>query len=146
MRYLADTNILLRTAEPSHPMHPETVAAIGRLLHDGEELCVFPQNLIEFWAVATRPVSVNGLGMTTAEAESELARIKSLFRLLLDTPEIFFAWETLVVQHGVSGKSTHDARIVAAMSVHAITDLLTFNGGDFKRYSGINVVSPTDVR
>lgn len=93
MRYVADTNILLRTAEPSHPMHPETVAATRRLLQSGDQLCVFPQNLIEFWALATRPASVNSLGMTTAEAEAELARIKNLFRLLPDTPEIYFVWE-----------------------------------------------------
>ncbi|HEY3135384.1 MAG TPA: type II toxin-antitoxin system VapC family toxin [Blastocatellia bacterium] len=137
MRYLADTNILLRSAEPSHPMHPDTVAATSHLLKNGEELYVFPQNLIEFWAVATRPASANGLGMTTAQAETELARIKSLFRLLPDTPEIYSEWETLVVRHGVSGKNTHDARIVAAMIVHGMSDLLTFNTGDFKRYPGL---------
>jgi predicted nucleic acid-binding protein len=118
-------------------MHPDTVAATSHLLKNGEELYVFPQNLIEFWAVATRPASANGLGMTTAQAETELARIKSLFRLLPDTPEIYSEWETLVVRHGVSGKNTHDARIVAAMIVHGMSDLLTFNTGDFKRYPGL---------
>jgi predicted nucleic acid-binding protein len=127
-------------------MHPDTVAATSHLLKNGEELYGFPQNLIEFWAVATRPAGANGLGMTTAQAETELARVKSLFRLLPDTPEIYSEWETLVVRHGVSGKNTHDARIVAAMIVHGMSDLLTFNTGDFKRYPGINIVSPADVR
>jgi predicted nucleic acid-binding protein len=127
VRYLADTNILLRGAEPAHPMHSETVTATRHWLRNGEELCVVPQNLIEFWAVATRPVSANGLGMTTIQAQAELARIKSLFRLLPDTPPIYNEWETLVGRHRVSGKNAHDARIVAAMKVHAVTDLLTFN-------------------
>lgn len=109
MRYLADTNILLRTAERTHPMHSETVAATRQLLRNGEELCVLAQNLIEFWAVATRPTSVNGLAMTTEQARAELIRIKGLFRLLPDRPDIYSEWETLVVKHGVSGKSTHDA-------------------------------------
>jgi len=84
--------------------------------------------------------------MTTIQAQAELARIKSLFRLLPDTPGIYNEWETLVVRHRVSGKNTHDARIVAAMNVHVVTDLLTFNGDDFKRFPDIKVISPTDVK
>ncbi|MCA1639831.1 MAG: hypothetical protein LC768_16145 [Acidobacteria bacterium] len=46
----------------------------------------------------------------------------------------------------VSGKTTHDARIVAAMQTHKIENLLTFNVSDFKRYSGaINIFAPQDV-
>jgi predicted nucleic acid-binding protein len=146
MSVLLDTNILTRSAQPGHPLHKDAVDGLDMLRTRGEELCVVPQNPIEFWAVATRPLSANGLGMTTTQAQAELARIKSLFRLLPDTPAIYNEWETLVGRHRVSGKNTHDARIVAAMNVHAITELLTFNGGDFKRYSGINVVSPADVR
>jgi predicted nucleic acid-binding protein len=127
-------------------MHKDAVDGLDMLRTRGEELCVIPQNLIEFWAVATRPVSANGLGMTTIQTQAELARIKSLFRLLPDTPAIYGEWETLVGRHRVSGRNTHDARIVAAMNVHAVTDLLTFNGDDFKRFPGIKVISPTDVK
>ena len=95
--------------------------------------------------MATRPLNVNGLEMNTSQAEVELARIKNLFRLLPDTPAIFPECERIVVQHSVSGKNAHDARIVAAMNVHGITQLLTFNGGDFKRYSRITAISPADV-
>ncbi|HYJ86927.1 MAG TPA: hypothetical protein VEW46_12770 [Pyrinomonadaceae bacterium] len=55
-------------------------------------------------------------------------------------------WEKLVARNEVSGKNTYDARLVAAMSVHGITTLLTFNGADFKRFQGISVISPADVR
>ena len=95
--------------------------------------------------MATRPLNVNGLDMNTSQAEVELARIKNLFRLLPDPPAIFPEWERLVVQQAVSGKNAHDAHIVAAMNVHGITQLLTFNGGDFKHYSRITAISPADV-
>ena len=134
MRYLADTNILLRSSEPRHRMHSETVDATRRLLENGEEVCVGPQNLIEFWAVATRPPSANGLGMTTAQTNAELVRIKTFFRFLPDTGASYQEWERIVGKHRVVGKNTHDARIVAAMNVHGVTHLLTFNGDDFKRY------------
>jgi predicted nucleic acid-binding protein len=65
---------------------------------------------------------------------------------LPDTPALFPEWERLVVQHSVSGKNTHDARIVAAMNIHGVTQILTFNDGDFKRYPGITSLTPASVK
>jgi hypothetical protein len=45
----------------------------------------------------------------------------------------------------VVGKNGHDARLVAAMMVHGLTHLLTFNVQDFRRYPGITAVTPADV-
>ncbi len=146
MRYLADTNILLRNAEPAHPMHAVTVSATQLLLRHGDMLHIMPQNIIEFWNVATRRIDKNGLGMTITQVQAEVFRIKSLFRLLSDSPAIYPVWENLVIQHAVMGKHVHDTRLVAAMTVHSITHLLTFNGDDFKRFQGITVVSPADVK
>jgi predicted nucleic acid-binding protein len=112
----------------------------------GEDLCIVPQNLVEFWALATRPLSVNGLEMTTTQAQAELARLKSFFRFLPDSSVLHDEWEKLVVHHAVSCKNTYDARIVAAMSVHGIREILTFNTSDFKRYPGITVISPESVQ
>ena len=38
-----------------------------------------PQNLVEFWAVATRPQSENGLGLTAEQAAKELAGIQDFY-------------------------------------------------------------------
>lgn len=64
MSYLIDTNVLLRLAQPDHPMHQDALNAVTTLHQNEDILFIIPQNLIEFWAVATRPLSVNGLGMT----------------------------------------------------------------------------------
>ena len=145
MRVLLDTNILTRSAQPAHSMYAEAVDAVSALRTGGDELCIVPQNLIEFWAVATRPLSVNGLEMTTARAQIELAHIKSFFRYLPDTPSVYDEWERLVTSHGVSGRNSYDARLAAAMIVHGITHLLTFNVSDFKRYSEVTVISPSEM-
>ena len=92
--------------------------------------------------MATRPVSENGLGMTVEMAARELSVLKRLFSLLPETPPVFEEWERLVTTHRVSGKNTHDARIVAAMDIHGITRILTFNVRDFTRYPGISAVHP----
>lgn len=145
MYFLADTNVLLRSVEPAHPMHSDAVRSVKTLLARGETVCVFTQNLIEFWNVATRPANKNGLGFTTVQAEVEVSHIESLLTVIVDDPAIYPEWRRLVVAHSVIGKQVHDARIVAAMNVHKIIHLLTFNTDDFKRFTGITLIDPTTI-
>lgn len=145
MSYLVDSNVLLRLAEPSHPMCSPAQEALIYLRNLSEDLCILPQNLMEFWVVVTRPRASNGLGMEVDTATQELLKLKRLFILLPDTAEIFSVWEKLVTQHRVMGKPAHDARLVAAMKVHGVAQLLTFNTDDFKRYADIRAVDPRAV-
>lgn len=145
MNYLVDTNVLLRSAQPSHPMHADATRAVGELLTRGATLSVISQNIIEYWAVATRPVEANGLGLNVDEVAAEVAGLMGIFRLLPDTEAIFLEWQGLVNRHAVKGKQVHDARVVAAMMAHRVTHLLTFNTDDFKRYVEITSVNPQDV-
>ena len=146
MSYLVDTNVLLRSVQPHHPMHTDAVAATVKLKQSGESLYITPQNLIEFWTVATRPVSANGLGLSVVDAAKELKRLKRLFIFQRDNSAIYTRWESLVIQHQVIGKPSHDARLVAAMLAHKLTHILTFNISDFKRFSNITAVDPTSVK
>ncbi len=145
MLYLADTNVLLRSAEPAHPMHPVAVRAVKTLLIRGETVCVFTQNLIEFWNVATRDANKNGLGFTTSQTEAEVSRIEELLMVVADSPAIYPEWRRLVVAHSVLGKQVHDARIAAAMIAHKVTHILTFNTNDFKRFTSIIAISPQNI-
>ncbi|MDB9310473.1 hypothetical protein PN471_17950 [Aphanizomenon sp. CS-733/32] len=89
----------------------------------------------------------NGLGLSINQAEEESEKLKKIFILELDTPQIFTEWESLslVIKYQVMGKQVHDARLAAAMLAHNITHLLTFNVDDFKRVSDIVVVDPRSV-
>lgn len=145
MSVVLDTNILARAAQPAHPSHNQTLDALAVLKKQGEVLCIVPQNLYEFWVVATRPLAANGLAMSIAQAEVELTSIKKLFNFLNDTQAVYAEWERLVLRYAVAGKNAHDARIVAAMVVHGISQLLTFNADDFNRFSDIVVLTPTGV-
>jgi len=123
MRVLVDTNIVTRSAQPGHPMYQDATDAVSTLRQRGEQLCLVPQNLYEYWAVCTRPAGENGLGLDATEAQAELARVKGLFEVLADSSAIYPAWERLVTQHAVMGRNSHDARLVAAMEVHGVTHL-----------------------
>ena len=142
---LVDTSTLLRTLQPLHSQCDLARAAMKTLTAQSRELHLVPQNLMELWVVATRPVSQNGLGFTVAEARSELADLKSMFPLLPDTPAIYPIWESLVTQYQVVGKQAHDASLVAAMKAHGLTAILTFDRTGFSRYPDIEVVHPADV-
>ena len=142
---LLDTSVLLRTLQPLHPQLEIVRSAIKILTSRGSQLHITAQNLIELWVVATRPAGQNGLGLRPAQAAVELTRIKSMFVFLPDTPAIYPAWEALVIGHAVSGKQPHDARLVAAMQVHHLTAVLTFDKTGLSRFAGIRVVDPADV-
>jgi hypothetical protein len=92
MAVLIDTNILLRSVQTHHPHFVLVERALAALRVEQEPLHVAVQNFIEFWTVATRPVTSNGLGMTTEAATQELAMLKDLFRLLAEPSYIFEEW------------------------------------------------------
>jgi len=141
---LVDTNVLLRRIEPLHDQHRQAVDATARLVESAEPVHVTPQNITEFWAVATRPLARNGLGLPPAAAVAEIDRIERVFALLPDHPAIYDHWKRLVTAHGVIGGQVYDARLVAAMTMHGVRRILTFNTGDFARY-GIEVIHPSTV-
>jgi len=144
MRVLVDTNILLRSAQPNHPLCPQATLAVSKLIREG---AVFfcSQNIAEFWNVATRPFEMNGLGFSRSQVLQEISSIEGLLTLLPDIPAIYPAWKQLVRDHGVQGVKVYDARLVAIMRVYAVDSILTFNVADFKRYANINAVPPSAV-
>lgn len=146
MSYALDTNVLARSIEDAHPLQAVAVSAVDTLVTLGEELCIFPQNLYEFWVIATRPLTQNGLGLPPDAVRQHLEHFVLLFSLKLDSPTIFAVWKTLVTSNAVRGKPAHDARIVAAMKVHEVSHLLTFNTQDFKRFSEVTTIDPRDMK
>jgi len=142
---LADTNVLVRWALAHDPLGEVARRAVERLLRTGATVYVCPQNLTEFWSVATRPTSANGFGLTPARTAEEIDRIEGMFPLLEETPEIYSQWRQLVRTAGVSGRQAFDARIAAVMMVHHVNGILTFNIDDFRRYPDITMVDPHGV-
>lgn len=142
---LLDTNILLRLAKPTDAAHPTTIAAISALQAAGDVLCIVPQNLYEFWAVATRPQAANGLGQPSALCRQISSAMQAAFRFLDDRPTLFHEWESLVAAYQCHGRISFDARLVAAMQTHGIQRLLTYNVADFARFRGIIALDPSNV-
>jgi predicted nucleic acid-binding protein len=139
-----DTNIFVRLLNPQAPQAVLAERALNALRASGEELQITSQNLVEFWAVATRPIAENGLGLSVEQTIKELSALKALFVLLPEIP-LQREWERLVSQYRALGKGCHDARLVAAMMANGTDTILTFNVQDFSRYNGITVLDPRSV-
>lgn len=146
MRWLIDSNVLLRGMERSDPRYPQTRQSVGMLLARGDELCITLQSLAEFWNVCTRPATARGgLGLTIVETDRRMRIVERYFTFLDEPPAVRTHWRGLVVAHQVQGVQVHDARLVSAMATHQITHLLTFNLKDFHRYPQIVAADPQDV-
>ena len=108
MRVLVDTHILLRSAQPTHPLCSQATHAVAKLLRQRNTVFFCSQNIAEFWNVATRPVDVNGLGFSHEEAMQEIASIESLLTLVPDIPAIYPVWKRLVHSYRVQGVKVYE--------------------------------------
>lgn len=144
-RYLVDSNILLRWVKPDDRDYVLVRAVVDSLLHQGAVLCYTSQNLAEFWNTCTRPVDRNGYGLGIRETDARAGVIERDLQLLPDSLAVHREWRRIVVDDAVSGVQVHDARLVAAMRVHGVARILTFNQRDFVRYRGIEALHPQMV-
>lgn len=144
MSILVDTNVLLRRIQPNHEHQAAAIKAIRQFIQAGEPAHFALQNISEFWNVATRPTTNNGLGFSISDVLREVEKIEGFLTLLPDTAATYAEWKRLVVQHSVTGAKVHDARLAAIMKVHEIERILTFNVDDFTRY-GFEVLNPISI-
>jgi predicted nucleic acid-binding protein len=82
MRVLVDTNILLRSVQPNHPLCSQATHAVSKLIRQKDAVLFCAQNVAEFWNVATRPADRNGLGLSAEEVLQEVGNIEKALTLL----------------------------------------------------------------
>ena len=140
--YLVDGNILLRWVKPDDRDYPLVVSAIDAILADGGVLCYTSQNVAEFWNTCTRPLDQNGFALSPRETDRRARAFEDKLQFLPESMAVHQEWRALLVSHNVSGVQVHDARLAAAMRVHGIQRVLTFNERDFARYPDIQAVHP----
>jgi len=146
MNILVDTGILLRVVIRADPLHAQAREAVRSLRARGDKLIALTQNAAEFWNVCTRPSSAKGgYGLSIQDAAKKLRLVERLVEFSPDSLAAFQEWKRLVVAHSITGIQVHDARIASAMNAYGISHILTFNGNDFKRFSGITVIDPKSV-
>ena len=143
---LLDSNILLRISKNDDPHHAIIGHALRTLVGQGVRLCYTSQTLGEFWNASTRPLDKNGFGLSVTETDRLARVIERDFELLPDSREVHERWRSLLVAHNIQGVQVHDARLAASMYVHGVGDLLTINVWDFRRFDGLHIIHPAEMR
>lgn len=143
--YLLDSNVLLRWVKPDDRDFPVTQSSVAALLRAGAVLCYTSQNVAEFWNACTRPLDRNGYGLSPHEADRRARSFETRLQLLPDSLAVHLEWRKLLVNYGVSGVQVYDARLVAAMHVHGVKHILTFNDRDFVRYTDVQAINPRNT-
>ena len=145
MNYLIDTNLLVRAVDRKDPECRTARDVLKKLIGNQDALYILPQITAEFWVVCTRARKKNGLGYTAARVRRYITRFESFFFLVLETEDVYREWNQLVSTHSITGPEAHDTRIVAAMNVHGIENIVSFNVDDFAGYDSIRVIHPQQV-
>ena len=140
-----DTNVLLTATDDSRRLHSEAMQLLGGSVNQDLRLAASGQVVREYLVVATRPVEVNGLGLSVQDAEANVNEFLRYINLYDETEEVSRRLRQLAIAHDLGGKRLHDANIVATMAVHGISTLLTQNGNDFAPFKDIAVMAIPDV-
>lgn len=145
VRIALDTNILIRLANEYDPAQAIAISALQAVVNAEHVPCDTPQNIVEFWSVATRRADQRGFGRTTGESDAKVQLFQSSLSLLPENDRIHSAWLHLVRTHAVQASKVHDTRIAAALQVHEVSHLLTWNTRDFKRFEFLTCLTPEQI-
>lgn len=144
-RILLDTNVLLRFQKLV--LFTETkdglkITRPGELITARFQPCICFQNIVEFWAVAGRPIKENGLNLSLESIYHQVQRFRKTFVLIPDKPEAVDIWINLCNNYSISGRKVHDARLASTAIANGINTVLTQNIADFHGFKEISVLEP----
>lgn len=146
MPYLIDTNVFLRLVPRIDPDRQIVLQALQKLRTANESIYYTTQVLAEFWVVCTRPATARGgYGLSPEKTEQKARMIERYCQLLPESMLVHQEWRRLIVAHAVQGVVIHDTRLVAAINVHGLTHIFTFNQSDFYRSTNLTIVSPNEL-
>lgn len=134
-----DTNVLLCASDASRDQHIHALRLLSEAGESGFHLLISGQILREYLVVATRPIGLNGLGMTSDEALRNIEQVKHRTGLIEETAQTAERLQSLVRRHTLQGKRIHDANVVATMACRGIKILITGNRRDFEGVDSIRI-------
>ena len=143
---MVDTNILLAGTNTAHAHHGVSRRFFADALELGIHLATCGQILREYLVVATRPVSVNGLGLSVEDALHNLRWLRKRQVFFEETESVHEELAALAGTTGIAGKQIHDANIVAVMRTAGIRYLATFNAQDFSGFPELELCTPGQLQ
>lgn len=138
---VVDTNVLLTATDRSRDHHD---AATRFLNEDVRRLAICPQIVREYLAVTSRPVDVNGLGLSSEDAVANVEQLLEGMEVLTEGPATTLSLMELIVARPSVGKQVHDANVVAVALAHRAAAIVTENTRHFARFARLIAVEEID--
>lgn len=135
-----DTNVLVSTTDRGRRHHERALRLFAEVARHGGHLAWSGQVVREYLVVATRPVAVNGLGLSPERALENVDRFSAHLRLLEENTSTVATLQLLVARHSLAGRRIHDAGLVATMLAHQLTICVSDDATDFQAFDEIQVV------
>ena len=130
---LIDTNVLIYAIQADAPHHEASRRLIEAAQSGNPLACLFPQVLLEFFAVVTDPQRL-AAPASSDEGRDLVRRYSSLFPVLHPAPSAFDILISLVSKFGVRSQHIFDCHLVAQMMAAGIDTICTYNTKDFGGY------------
>jgi toxin-antitoxin system PIN domain toxin len=140
---LLDTNVLVYGYFMESPQHEASRALLDKAQDADANLCIAPQNLVEFFSIVTSPRRVTK-AKTPAEAVTLVDELLALPGLMLLTvpADVVARWLQILRQCSAKGRAVFDLQLAATMLGNGVGKLYTYNLADFQGISGIQAVIP----
>lgn len=129
---VVDTNVLLAATDRSRASNS---AATQLLTEDERRLAITPQIVREYVAVATRPMEVNGFGLSGEDAVDNVEQFLDDMELLSEDAATTRILLELIGQGSTAGKQVHDVNVVAVALAHRAAAIVTDNTRHFARFA-----------
>ena len=142
-RFFVDTNVLISATDTSRVLHESSLRLLTSVPRSGGHLVWSGQIIREYLVVATRPIEVNGLGLTSDEALENTQRFATRMNFLEETHRVVQNLRELTATHRLIGRRIHDANIVATMMAAGISNCITADETDYGCFAQIKAVSPS---
>ncbi len=144
--YLLDTNVLVYAVDQASSHHIAASSLANKGFNGDIPVCVSPQILSEFFATLTNPKVVS----TTREQSEVVSEMRKYFvskRILkiYPTSETLRVMLELLEKYPVSRQDVYDLQLVATMLSNGVTKICTYDANDFRKYKGIEVLTPDTV-
>jgi predicted nucleic acid-binding protein len=130
-RVMLDTNVLLAATDEGRAEHRSALTIMNEWAAGDTTLCTSGQILREYFAVATRPTELNGLGVKPADAVSNIRAIRERTAFLSEDARVADRLRGLLADVKCKGKQVHDANVIATMLAHGVGTVVTMNVEDF---------------
>lgn len=139
---VVDTNVLLAATDRSRQHHEVATRFVNE---DARRLAVCPQIVREYLAVSSRPVEVNGLGLSAKDAVANVDQFLQGMEVLTEGAATTLSLMELIVAGPTVGKQVHDANVVAVALAHRAAAIVTDNTRHFSRFAHQIAIEGIDI-